>query len=116
MIKTVSALLLAAIGLLTGCSSQTTASSTQSFSSSEQQHGVHEAGAGDQDDLFVQDLNDRGISVDKDAAVDMARAACNSPSSGVGGYNAILAMQRRYPQYTNQVASVMAWGRFWYCR
>lgn len=73
--------------------------------------------AADQGDEFVQGLKrNQRISIDEDAAVDMATAACNAPLQGVGLYNAQQAMQQRHPEYDlNIVAVVMAQGVLVYC-
>ena len=73
--------------------------------------------ADDRDGLFVESLKrNQRIAIDEDAAVDMARTACNAPTAGVGLYNAQQAMQQRYPQYDpNTVAMVMAQGVLAYC-
>ncbi|MGU3651855.1 DUF732 domain-containing protein [Mycolicibacterium sp. A43C] len=72
---------------------------------------------GDQGDLFVQNLKlNQHISIDKGAAADMARTACDAPLQGVGLYNAQQAMQQRHPEYDlNIVATVMAQGVLMYC-
>lgn len=75
------------------------------------------AGGGDRDDLFVQQLKrNQNISIDKGAAVDMAKTACDAPLAGVGLYNAWQRMQQRYPKYDlNTVAMVMSQGVLAYC-
>lgn len=74
-------------------------------------------GTGNQEDLFINYLNQTwGISIDKDAAVDMARTACKAPRAGVGWYNALTAMKQRYPGYdVNTIGRVMAAANLAYC-
>lgn len=76
-----------------------------------------DAGADDHDDLFVQQLKrDQRISIEKDAAVDMAKTACKAPLAGVGLYDAWQAMQQRYPKYDlNTVARVKSAVVLVYC-
>lgn len=70
----------------------------------------------DIDDDFVDMLNQNGISIDKDAAVDMAETACDSPGAGVGYYNAMQEMQQRYPEYSlGTIGLVMSQGILGYC-
>jgi hypothetical protein len=66
--------------------------------------------ANDQDDMFVEMLEQQhGITMDRDAAVDMAKAACQAPIAGVGLYNAQRELQQRYPDNSlNTVATVIA--------
>ena len=74
------------------------------------------ATADNQDDQFVQQLKANGISIDEDAAVDLAETACDAPLGGVGLYNAQRAMQQRYPEYGfGTVRIVMAQGILAYC-
>ena len=72
---------------------------------------------GDQDDQFGQQLREKwGISIDRGAAVDMAKTACKAPLAGTGYANALQQMQQRYPKYDiNTVARVMAAGILAYC-
>lgn len=81
------------------------------------ENGSNGSGAKDPGELFVEQLRRKqGISIDKDAAVDMAQTACKVPLAGVGLYNAWQAMQQRYPEYNiNVVAAVMANGVVAYC-
>ncbi len=76
-----------------------------------------DAGVGDRDDLFVQQLKrNHNISIDKGAAVDIAKTGCDAPLAGIGLYNAQQRMQHRYPKYDmNTVAMVMAQGVLAYC-
>ena len=79
--------------------------------------GCSQQSSSDQDSRFVQQLKqNQGISVDEDAAVDMAETACDAPTAGVGLYDAQQAMHQRYPEYdANTVAIVMAQGVLAYC-
>lgn len=72
---------------------------------------------GDRDDLFVRQLKqNQNISIDKGAAVDMAKAGCAAPLAGVGLYNEMQRMQQRYPKYPlGTVAMVMSQGVLAYC-
>ena len=70
----------------------------------------------DTDDDFVDLLNQNGISIDKDVAVEMAETACDSPTAGVGLYKAMQAMQQEYPQYSlGTVGLVMSQGVLAFC-
>jgi hypothetical protein len=74
------------------------------------------AAGGSRDDQFVQQLKRNGISIDKDAAVDMAMTACQSPLAGFGWSNALREMQSRYPQFDiGTVGLVMSQGLLGYC-
>ena len=75
------------------------------------------AHADDQDDMFVEMLEQKyGIIMDSDAAVDMAKVACEAPMAGVGLYNTQRALQQRYPENSlNTVATVMSAGVLAYC-
>jgi hypothetical protein len=75
------------------------------------------ARAGDQDSTFVEMLKQQyGITMDSDAAVDIARAACEAPVAGVGLYNTQRSLQQRYPDYSlDTVARVMGAGVLAYC-
>ncbi len=66
--------------------------------------------ADDQHHMFVEMLDKQyGIIIDSDAAVDMGRAACEAPTTGVGLYNTQRALQQRYPDNSlNTVATVMS--------
>jgi hypothetical protein len=70
-----------------------------------------------QDNQFSQQLEQKwGISIDKRAAAEMAKAACKAPIAGIGLYNAQLAMQQRYPEYDlNTIGRVMSAGVLEYC-
>lgn len=71
----------------------------------------------DADDAFHKIINTKyGISIDKDAAVDLGKTACESPIAGIGYYNVLQAMQRRYPEYSlNTIGIVMSAGLLFYC-
>ena len=76
------------------------------------QQGGTQGGGG-----FVDTLKSQyGITIDSDAAADMAKTACSAPIMGVGLYNAEVAMQQRYPRYDlNTVSRVMGAGVVAYC-
>ena len=70
----------------------------------------------DIDDDFYDLLKQYGISIDKDAAVDLAETACESPIAGIEYSNVLDKMQRRYPEYSiNTIANVMTQGLLGYC-
>lgn len=73
--------------------------------------------AANRDDSFVVKLKRMGISIDKDTALDMARAACMAPATkGVPWYNAVQAMQASHPEYKfTTVGSVMAHALLAFC-
>lgn len=75
------------------------------------------AHAEDQDDTFVEMLEQQyGITIDSDAAADIANVACEAPTTGVGLYNAQQELHRRYPENSiNTVATVMSAGVLAYC-
>ena len=74
------------------------------------------ANADNEDEQFVQYLQRNGISIDEDAAVDMAETACDAPLAGFGYSNALQAMQQQYPEFDiNTVARVMSQGVLAYC-
>jgi hypothetical protein len=75
------------------------------------------AHADDQDDMFVELLEQQyGITMDSDAAVDIASVACEAPIAGVGLYNTQRALQQRYPDNSlNTVATVMSAGVLAFC-
>ena len=54
-----------------------------------------------------------GITIDSDAAADIANTACQAPTSGVGYYNTEQALQQRYPNIN--VATVTGAGVLAYC-
>lgn len=74
---------------------------------------VHER----RDAMFADTLEQHyGISMDTDTAVDIAQVACESPTAGVGFYNAAQRLQQRYPDYSpNTISRVMAAGLLAYC-
>jgi hypothetical protein len=76
-----------------------------------------EADTDNQDDLFNDYLNETlGISIDQDAAVDMAKTACEAPRAGIGLSNAWDEMGQRYPEYDiNTIARVMSAANLAYC-
>ncbi|QFS90932.1 hypothetical protein FIV07_09235 [Mycobacterium sp. THAF192] len=67
--------------------------------------------------MFADTLEQHyGISMDTDTAVDIAQVACESPTAGVGFYNAAQRLQQRYPDYSpNTISRVMAAGLLAYC-
>ena len=73
--------------------------------------------ADDQDDMFVQMLEQQyGITIDGDAAADIASVACEAPLAGVGLFNTQRALQQRYPDNNlNTVALVMSAALLAYC-
>ncbi len=72
---------------------------------------------GGQGDTFVEILQrQRGITMDSDAAANMAKVACEAPIAGVGLYDAQRSLQQRYPQYDlSTVATVMSVAVLTYC-
>lgn len=78
------------------------------------------ARADGQDELFVQTLKQQyGITVDSDTAADIANVACESPSQGVGLYNAQQELAQRHPEINrsnpNAVGLAMGAAVLAYC-
>lgn len=81
-----------------------------------QQNGMAQE-SDDPGDTFAEMLEQKyGIRMDGDAAVDIAKAACQAPIQGVGLYNVQQSLQQRYPDNSlNTVATVMSAGVLTYC-
>lgn len=78
------------------------------------------AHADGQDDSFVEILESQyGITVDSDTAADIANVACDSPTQGVGLYNAQQELAQRHPEINrsnpNAVGVAMSAAVLAYC-
>ncbi|KUI48415.1 hypothetical protein AU198_20810 [Mycobacterium sp. GA-1199] len=71
----------------------------------------------DRNDTFVEILKQEwGITMDHDAAADIASVACKAPIAGVGHYRTLQALQQRYPRYSiNTVGTAMGAAVVAYC-